>query len=116
HVEAVRPRTVRATVTELTARGQPWQTPLDHPLNRAAARALGRAYGTEPAFIRAGGSIGAVDAMTRELHADCLLVGFVLPDCRAHAPNETLDLDSFYQGRRAAVDLWDEIAAITPSP
>jgi acetylornithine deacetylase/succinyl-diaminopimelate desuccinylase-like protein len=114
HVEAVRPKTVRTTVKELTARGQPWVTPIDHPLNQAAARALRRVYGTDPAFIRSGGSIGAVDAMSTELKAACLLVGFVLPDCRAHAPNETLDLDSFYLGRRAAVSLWDEIA-ITPS-
>jgi hypothetical protein len=41
-----------------------------------------------------------------------LLVGFVLPDCFAHAPNERLDLDSFYLGRKAAAQLWDDIARI----
>jgi hypothetical protein len=50
--------------------------------------------------------------MGRLLEAPCLLVGFVLPDCFAHAPNERLDLESFYTGRRAAVHLWDEIAGI----
>jgi len=42
-----------------------------------------------------------------------------LPDCFAHAPNERLDLDSFFLGRKAALHLWEEIAAIrvptTPS-
>jgi acetylornithine deacetylase/succinyl-diaminopimelate desuccinylase-like protein len=50
--------------------------------------------------------------MGRLLEAPCLLVGFVLPDSFAHAPNECLDLDSFYLGRRAALHLWEEIAAI----
>jgi len=50
--------------------------------------------------------------MSRHLKTSCLLVGFVLPDCFAHAPNERLDLDSFYLGRRAAVHLWEEIARI----
>jgi len=50
--------------------------------------------------------------MGRLLEAPCLLVGFVLPDCFAHAPNERLDLDSFFLGRKAALHLWEEIAAI----
>jgi acetylornithine deacetylase/succinyl-diaminopimelate desuccinylase-like protein len=50
--------------------------------------------------------------MGRLLGAPFLLVGFVLPDCFAHAPNERLDLESFYAGRRAAVRLWEEIAQI----
>jgi acetylornithine deacetylase/succinyl-diaminopimelate desuccinylase-like protein len=112
YVETVRPKTVRVTVKELSGFGDPWITPTDHPLIAAASRALAKVYGKDPALIRAGGSIGAVEAMSRHLHTPCLLVGFVLPDCFAHAPNERLDLDSFYLGRRAAVHLWEEIARI----
>ena len=115
HVEAIRPKAVRVQLTELGT-GDPWITPTDHPLLRAAQRALQQTYGTEPVFIRSGGSIGAVESMSRQLGARCLLVGFVLPDCHAHAPNESLDLESFELGRQAAVRLWDEIAAITPAP
>ena len=111
YVQAVRPKTVRVTVTEL-AQGEPWITPPDHPLINAARRALHRVYGKEPALIRTGGSIAAVEVMGRRLNAPCLLVGFVLPDCFAHAPNERLDLDSFYLGRKAALQLWEEIAGI----
>jgi acetylornithine deacetylase/succinyl-diaminopimelate desuccinylase-like protein len=111
-VEAVSPKTVRVSLAELSPPGQPWITPVDHPLIRAAARALKRVYGKDPALVRAGGSIGAVDVMARRLTTHCLLVGFVLPDSFAHAPNERLDLDSFYAGRRAAVQLWSEIAGI----
>ena len=70
-------------------------------------------YGKDPALIRSGGSIGAVEIMGRLLDAPTLLVGFVLPDCFAHAPNERLDLESFYLGQKAAAQLWDEISRLT---
>jgi acetylornithine deacetylase/succinyl-diaminopimelate desuccinylase-like protein len=114
-VEAVRPRTVRTSLELLSGQGEPFLMPMEHPLNQAARRALRRVYAAEPAFTRSGGSIGAVLPLHRMLGAPCLLVGFVLPDSRAHAPNETLDLDCFHLGRRAAAALWEEIAAITPS-
>jgi acetylornithine deacetylase/succinyl-diaminopimelate desuccinylase-like protein len=111
YIEAIRPRSVRATLTEVEGHGGPWITPIDHPLMQAGKRALQRAYGTEPVFIRSGGSIGAVDAISRQLDIPCLLVGFVLPDCRAHAPNESLDLASYDKGRRAVVELWRELGS-----
>jgi len=116
YIEAVRPKTVRIELKELSGFGAPWITPTEHPLIQAASRALAPVYGKEPALIRSGGSIGAVEAMSRHLNTPCLLVGFVLPDCFAHAPNERLDLESFYLGRRAAVQLWQEIARIGVSP
>ena len=115
YITEVSPKTVRVSVAELSGHAEPWTTPVDHPLIQAGRRALTRVYGTEPALIRSGGSIGAVDVMMRRISPHCLLVGFVLPDSFAHAPNERLDLDSFYLGRRAAAQLWSEIATIGPA-
>jgi acetylornithine deacetylase/succinyl-diaminopimelate desuccinylase-like protein len=112
YIDEVRPKTVRMSLTELSGHGDPWITPVDHPLIRAGQRALSQVYGKDPALIRGGGSIGAVEVMARLLDTPCLLVGFVLPDSFAHAPNERLDLDSFYLGRKAALRLWQEIASI----
>ena len=112
YINQIRPKTVRLSLTELEGRSDPWITPVDHPLIRAARTALTRVYDKDPALIRSGGSIGAVEIMGRLLDAPCLLVGFVLPDCFAHAPNERLDLDSFYLGRKAAAQLWQEISQI----
>lgn len=114
YIDELRPKSVRVTLTEMPGQSDPWITPLDHPLIQAGRRALRRVYGKDPAMVRSGGSIGAVEVMGRLLEAPCLLVGFVLPDCFAHAPNERLDLESFYAGRRATVHLWDEIARISP--
>ena len=111
-INDIRPKTVRLTLTELESHSEPWITPMDHPLIQAGRRALQRVYGKDPAMVRSGGSIGAVEVMGRLLDAPCLLVGFVLPDCFAHAPNERLDLESFYAGRKAAARLWEEIAGI----
>ena len=80
-------------------------TSLLRPFARQEARRQRTHAGVHP-------RIGAVDVMSRLLEAPSLLVGFVLPDCFAHAPNERLDLDSFYLGRKAALHLWEEIAAI----
>jgi len=112
YIDDVAPKTVRVSLAELSGHGDPWITPIDHPLIQAAGRALSSVYGKEPALIRSGGSIGAVEVMARRLGAPCLLVGFVLPDSLAHAPNERLDLDSFHLGRKAALHLWEEIAKI----
>jgi acetylornithine deacetylase/succinyl-diaminopimelate desuccinylase-like protein len=114
YIDETRPKTVRLTLNEVEGQSDPWIMPVDHPLIHAGRRALRRVYGKDPALIRSGGSIGAVEVMSRLLDAPALLVGFVLPDCFAHAPNERLDLDSFYAGRRAAVHLWKEIAGIRP--
>jgi acetylornithine deacetylase/succinyl-diaminopimelate desuccinylase-like protein len=112
YIDEIRPKTVRLSLTELEGQSDPWITSVDHPLIQAARTALTRVYGKDPALVRSGGSIGAVEIMGRLLDVPCLLVGFVLPDCFAHAPNERLDLDSFYLGRKAAAQLWDDIARI----
>ena len=112
YIDEIRPKSVRVTLSELADATPPWITPIDHPLIQAGSRALARVYGREPALVRSGGSIGAVDIMARQLQTPCLLAGFVLPDSFAHAPNERLDLDSFYLGRKAAAQLWDEIGRI----
>lgn len=112
YIKEVHPRTVRITLTQMEGSGEPWVTPVDHPLIQAGRRALARVYDKDPALVRSGGSIGAVEVMTQRLKAPALLVGFVLPDCFAHAPNERLDLESFYVGRKAAAQLWAEIGQI----
>ncbi len=112
YIDVVRPRGVRTSFTQLDHTTEPWITPIDHPLIRAGATALTKVYGTEPVLTRSGGSIGAVHSISRHLQTPCLLVGFVLPDCFAHAPDERLDLDSFFMGRKAALQLWEEIGRL----
>ena len=85
-------------------------TPADHPAVRAASRAMGEVFGTEPVIIREGGSIPPVEVFQRVLGMQSVLVGMGLPDDRLHAPNEKFDLDQYAMGIRVLARLWDEIA------
>ncbi|HYT26685.1 MAG TPA: dipeptidase [Actinomycetota bacterium] len=88
---------------------RPCLTPLDHPGNRAAARAVARAFGAEPLFTREGGS-GPERALSDALGVSCVYVGVMLPSDRTHAPDERLHLSHYYRGVRAAAYAYEEFA------
>jgi len=77
----------------------------------AAQKALGRIFpGQKPALIREGGSIPIVAEFKNILQADTLLLGFALPDCNAHSPNETFPLAHLDLGAKLNRYLLEEIA------
>jgi acetylornithine deacetylase/succinyl-diaminopimelate desuccinylase-like protein len=86
---------------------KPCQTPLDHPGNQAARRAVARAWGIEPLFTREGGS-GPERALSDALDASCVYLGVMLPDDHIHAPNERLNLTNYFNGVRAAAYAYEE--------
>ena len=90
--------------------GKPVITPLDHPAVQAAGRAIERAFRKPPAFIRTGGSIPVVASLAERLGLPCVLMGMALPDDHSHAPDERLDLATFFGGIRAVAYLWEELA------
>jgi acetylornithine deacetylase/succinyl-diaminopimelate desuccinylase-like protein len=102
------PEHVEATVHSFGG-VKPSLTPLDHPANRAAARAVARAFGKEPLFNREGGS-GPERALSDALGAACVYLGVMLPSDRIHAPNERLLLANYYRGVRAAAYAYEEFA------
>ncbi len=104
------PEAVRVTVTRLHG-ARPCLTPRDHPAVQAAARALAQGFGVQPVFIREGGTIPVVPLFQERLGAPVVMVGFALPDCHAHAPNERLERENFEKGLRSLAILWDELAA-----
>lgn len=84
--------------------------PLDSPWVRAARQAITRGFGTEPVYIREGGSIPIVVHFRQQLAVDTLLLGWGLDDDNAHGPNEKLCLADFHRGIRASAWLWQELA------
>lgn len=111
HLRALCPAGVTLTVRRHGG-GRPYLTPITHPAMRAAERALRQGFDAEVYFIREGGSIPFVTAITDALHTPCLLVGFGLPDENAHAPNECLDLTNFSRGIRSLIHLYHELATM----
>ena len=62
------------------------------------------------ALIREGGTIPIVADFKTILGADTLLLGFALPDCNAHSPNETFPVAHLDLGARLNRNLLREIA------
>jgi len=109
HLDAVAPEGVTVDVTALHG-GHPWRADPSGPLFEAAGRALAESFGREPVLVGEGGSIPIVRDFEQILGAPVLLVGFALPGCNMHAPDEWLSVDNFVDGIHALVRLWSEIA------
>jgi acetylornithine deacetylase/succinyl-diaminopimelate desuccinylase-like protein len=70
----------------------------DYPAVQAQYKALQTVWGKDPVYKREGGSVPIVSDMQELLHIDSVLTGFGLPDDNIHAPNEKLDLPTWYNG------------------
>jgi acetylornithine deacetylase/succinyl-diaminopimelate desuccinylase-like protein len=110
YVRKLCPDTVRMTFTAMHG-GEPWLADISHSAFSACTRALERAFGAKAVFIREGGSIPFLRAITESMGKPCLLLGFGLPDENSHAPNEKLDLENYHKGILAAAYLYEELAA-----
>ena len=78
---------------------------------RLAARALERACGTAPAFVRTGGSIPIVAEMAARGYP-VIVSGFALPEDQIHGPNESFSLQSLAWCEAAARALYEELTAL----
>jgi len=109
-VAEIAPPGVDVTVQDLGG-GRPTLTPVDHPVTRAAARALEATFGQAPVYIREGGSIPVAASFESILGLPVVLLGFSPPHDNAHAPDEWMALDNYEGAIRAIVRTFDEIGA-----
>lgn len=90
-----------------------WMTDPKGPAFEAAARAMTKAFDHECVFIGCGGSIPFVDPFAKVLGGvPALLMGLEDPPCNAHSENESLNIDDWKKGTRAAVYLYDELSRL----
>jgi acetylornithine deacetylase/succinyl-diaminopimelate desuccinylase-like protein len=82
----------------------------------AVRAAMKAAFGREPVFVREGGSIGAVLAMEKILHAPVYFLGLSLPEHGYHAPNENFDWQQASGGMIAFARYFERVAALGPRP
>lgn len=109
HLRAHLPPTVTLERFRDLHGGSPWTTSADHAAVRAAFRAVEKGFGKSPVPTREGGSIPIVADFQEVLEAPVVLMGFGLPDERAHGPNEHFDLGNFHNGIRSAAWYLEEI-------
>jgi acetylornithine deacetylase/succinyl-diaminopimelate desuccinylase-like protein len=111
HLRKHLPRGVRLDATVLHGNNAFFTSP-DSPVFDAARAALRNTFGTDPAFIREGGSIPVVPELQGALGCPVLLVGFGLREDWPHSPNERFLLENFHRGIEASVRLLPELARI----
>jgi acetylornithine deacetylase/succinyl-diaminopimelate desuccinylase-like protein len=108
HIEKATPPGVTVEVEDLHG-GRPWRAQLEGHFFEAAGRALERAFGVRPLICGEGGSIPIVVEFEEILKAPAVLMGFALPGCNMHAPDEWLSVENFEKGIRAIADFYDEL-------
>lgn len=90
----------------------PWAADPEGPLIQAAAEALEEAFGHPAVFIREGGSIPIVPLLAETFGVPVLPVGFALPGCNLHAPNEWMDLEVYHTGIEALARLYSRAGVL----
>ena len=92
HLEAAAPWNVRVRVTAGGV-GEGFVARTDGPAFAAATRAMAAAYGKDVVRYGEGGSIPLVAAFQAALpQAEMILWGTEEPQCKIHAPDESVDL------------------------
>ncbi len=91
---------------------QPFRGAFDGPYVEAVTRSIKMAFGKEPAFIREGGSIGAVVTMQKAWKVPILFMGLSLPEHGYHAPNEYFDWGQASGGMKAFVHYLGELSRL----
>jgi acetylornithine deacetylase/succinyl-diaminopimelate desuccinylase-like protein len=78
----------------------------------AVRESLRFGFGADPAFVREGGSIGAVIIMQRVLGCPIMFIGLSLPEHGYHAPNEHFDWGMAAGGMKAFSRYFEIVAAM----
>jgi acetylornithine deacetylase/succinyl-diaminopimelate desuccinylase-like protein len=91
---------------------QPYQGSAEGPFADAVRESLRFAFGADPAFVREGGSIGAVVSMQRVLGCPIMFIGLSLPEHGYHAPNECFDWPMAAGGMKAFLKYFELVAAM----
>ena len=107
--EELKKEGVRAEV-EYDHGGLPFYVAPDHPCIQAAAVALQTVFGREPALTREGLSIPVTALLAQRLGIPVLLAGLGLPNCSAHAPNESFPASHLELGAQTHIALMSSLA------
>lgn len=101
-IRAATPPGVKVEISEF-ALAAAYVCPLDIPAMAAAKSAVESGFGTKPVLIREGGTLPILPMFKQILNAESILMGFCLPNCNAHGPNEYFHLSDLFGGTRTAV-------------
>jgi acetylornithine deacetylase/succinyl-diaminopimelate desuccinylase-like protein len=75
----------------------------------ASSRGLEEEWGMAPVLRGTGGAIPLVEQFSRVLGAECVVIGFILPEDAIHAPDECYDTERVRKGVRSWVRIFEKI-------
>jgi len=107
------PPTVRLTIKDY-AHCAAYMAPTDSLGMWAGVKALADSYGRRPVLTREGGTLPILPLFKEVLGADSLMLGFAVPDCNLHSPNEFFCLRDFDIGTRCVLRFLAEMATQQP--
>lgn len=81
----------------------PYVTDPNNVYARCFAQALKSVWHVEPIYQREGGSIPIASNIQNIIGASSILSGFGLPEDKIHSPNESMDLDMFWNGIKTVI-------------
>lgn len=123
-VPDLRPEEVLEEVTKFVAaknpdvkvvgggRLEPYQGSSEGPYADAVRESLRFGFGADPAFVREGGSIGAVVTMQQHLGCPIMFIGLSLPEHGYHAPNENFDWQMASGGMKSFMRYFEIVAGM----
>lgn len=76
---------------------------LDSPAIQNAIACLTESFGREPVLSREGGTLPILPLFKEVLGAESLMLGFAMPDCNLHSPNEFFHIADFFRGIRCII-------------
>jgi acetylornithine deacetylase/succinyl-diaminopimelate desuccinylase-like protein len=88
HARTHAPAGCEITFSDFEHGAPAYLVPRDNPLQATAERILAEQYGASPVIVRSGGSVPITATFKRLLGLDTITIGFGLPGCHVHAPNE----------------------------
>ncbi|MBW4438670.1 MAG: dipeptidase [Pleurocapsa minor GSE-CHR-MK-17-07R] len=109
YVASITPPTVTSRVVLLN-KGEPALIDPNIPEMQAAFRAYASGWGSEPVFLREGGSIPIVVDIQRVLGMPVIMMGYGLNNDGAHGPDEHYSLEMFHRGIQTAICFLGEMA------
>ncbi len=108
-VRALAPAGVRVEIID-HAVAAAYLGPTDSSGMKAAMAAVEAGFGKRPVLIREGGTLPILPLFRSLLGAESLMMGFCVPNCNAHGPNEFFAVDDFHCGIRTSAHLMHLLA------
>ena len=99
HALAHAPVGATVTFSHVEQGSQAYAIPRDNELQDTAERVLTEQYGNAPIIVRSGGSVPITATFKDVLGLDTVTIGFGLPGCKIHAPNEWFRVEDFDRAR-----------------